>query len=94
MVLLRGSSSDGVCLASLVIVCSPLEVVRLSTSTIKRGPEGTESARERESACGGAAPATMAAQVLRKVSIGGWTRCPYFQKAANVAAAMEHLYPT
>jgi hypothetical protein len=34
------------------------------------------------------------AAALRKVSIGGWTRCPYFQKAANVAAAMEHLYPT
>jgi hypothetical protein len=53
------------------------------------------AAREEQRARGGGrgGRAARMAQVLRKVSIGGWTRCPYFQKAANVAAAMEHLYP-
>mmetsp|Transcript_1121 Transcript_1121/g.3388 ORF Transcript_1121/g.3388 Transcript_1121/m.3388 type:complete len:593 (+) Transcript_1121:54-1832(+) len=28
-----------------------------------------------------------------KVSVAGWTKCPFFQTAANVAASLEHLFP-
>mmetsp|Transcript_3982 Transcript_3982/g.4599 ORF Transcript_3982/g.4599 Transcript_3982/m.4599 type:complete len:611 (+) Transcript_3982:125-1957(+) len=27
-----------------------------------------------------------------KLTVSGWKQCPYFQKAANVAAALEHMY--
>uniref|UniRef100_A0A7S2WBE6 Thioredoxin reductase n=2 Tax=Mucochytrium quahogii TaxID=96639 RepID=A0A7S2WBE6_9STRA len=28
-----------------------------------------------------------------KVTVAGWTRCAFFQKAANVVASLEHLFP-
>ena len=31
--------------------------------------------------------------MARKLSVVGWRQCSYFQRAANVACALEHLYP-
>ena len=32
--------------------------------------------------------------VITKITVAGWQRCPFFQKAANVVCALQHLYPS
>lgn len=30
---------------------------------------------------------------VTRINVAGWKQCPWFQKGANVASALEHLYP-